>query len=97
MIHFMYGPAFGWPWWVAFGTNILFWALIIGAIVALVSLLARRPTPMTPQMPMPTVSSLEILSQRYARGEIDAATYEDMRRRILGASGPATPPPGVSV
>jgi putative membrane protein len=33
-------------------------------------------------------SALEILRQRYARGEIDAVTYEQMRERLEAASEP---------
>ena len=33
-------------------------------------------------------SALEILRQRYARGEIDAVTYEQMRERLEASSGP---------
>ena len=33
-------------------------------------------------------SALEILRQRYARGEIDATTYEQMRERLGGTTGP---------
>ena len=34
-------------------------------------------------------SALEILRQRYARGEIDAVTYEQMRERLQASSGPS--------
>ena len=33
-------------------------------------------------------SALEILRQRYARGEIDATTYEQMRERLEASSMP---------
>ncbi len=33
-------------------------------------------------------SALEILRQRYARGEIDAATFDQMRERLEAASAP---------
>ena len=33
-------------------------------------------------------SALEILRQRYARGEIDAVTYEQMRERLEASAGP---------
>jgi uncharacterized membrane protein len=44
----------------------------------------RRPA--QPGQPAPT--ALEILQQRYARGEIDATTYEQMRERLEGSSEP---------
>ena len=33
-------------------------------------------------------SALDILRQRYARGEIDAVTYEQMRERLEATTGP---------
>jgi len=33
-------------------------------------------------------SALEILRQRYARGEIDAATFDQMRERLQASEGP---------
>jgi hypothetical protein len=33
-------------------------------------------------------SALEILQQRYARGEIDAATFDQMRERLEASSRP---------
>jgi len=40
--------------------------------------------PGTPAQP----SALDILHQRYARGEIDALTYEQMRERLSNADRP---------
>jgi uncharacterized membrane protein len=40
--------------------------------------------PGTPTQP----SALDILHQRYARGEIDALTYEQMRERLSNADRP---------
>jgi putative membrane protein len=44
----------------------------------------------TPRYGVPPVqpSALEILNQRYARGEIDAVTYEQMRERLEASAGP---------
>ena len=44
--------------------------------------------PHNPGVPPVQPSALEILNQRYARGEIDAATYEQMRERLQASSGP---------
>ena len=63
--------------------TVLFWALIIGAIVWLVSSLVSRTTKNIPSdMPTVSESALDILKKRYARGEISKDQYEDMRRDL---------------
>ena len=41
-----------------------------------------------PDMPPQGPSALEILSRRYARGEIDAVTFDQMRERLESTGGP---------
>ena len=63
-------------------------ALLVVLGWALFNWLARKSSATAQPFPTSTPSSqsaLEILQQRYARGEIDAATYERMREQ-LGAS-----------
>ncbi len=79
-----YGPhMWGGGWWMFFGplTMILF----LGAIVALVVLLVRWLGGYGPGYPdrPPGRMPLDILKERFARGEIDKAEYEE-RRRVLG-------------
>ncbi|BCM64757.1 MULTISPECIES: SHOCT domain-containing protein [Streptomyces] len=66
----------GWGWFAMSTSMILFWALIITAIVLLVRTLNRpqdhRHTPAAP-------SAEDILRERLARGEIDE---DDYRRRL---------------
>ena len=70
-----YGPGMnGWGYGLMTVSMVLFWALIISGIVALIRYLGRagqvtsaRPTPQ------------QLLDERYARGEIDEEEY---RRRL---------------
>ena len=71
-----------WGWGMGFGwiSMILFWGLVVLAIVALVKWL----------MPQPPAGGgshdrtpLEILQERYARGEIDREEYEQKRRDLV--------------
>ena len=55
---------------------LLFWALVIGGIVWLISALRSREAPEGPEDP------LETLRRRYARGEITREQYEEMRRDL---------------
>jgi len=62
---------------------LLFWVLIIAAIVAIVRGFGRGPGVNEPgaRIPLP----LEILGERYARGEIDKNEYEQKRRDLSAA------------
>ena len=73
--------AAGWSWMSGFGWifMILFWALIVVGLVALARWIfstgdsiggRRAPRP------------LDILKERYARGEINRDQYEQMRRDV---------------
>jgi hypothetical protein len=48
------------------------------------------PPTYTPGTPPSQPSAMEILRQRYARGEIDAATFENMRERLENTGSPGT-------
>ena len=75
-----------------------FWILLVVLLIAaLVRGFGRRNrwmaytgrTPFyTPGTPPMQVSAMEILRQRYARGEINATTYEQMRERLEASSRP---------
>ncbi|HEX2144690.1 MAG TPA: SHOCT domain-containing protein [Glycomyces sp.] len=99
----MWGPHYdGWGW--GFGLiwgllNLLFWAAIFGlAIWAVLRLSRSSPQPRPPVGPAGPgfhphrESPREILDRRFASGEIDAHTYEDMRARLEGTAEPAARP-----
>ncbi len=44
--------------------------------------------PWVPPVPPVQPSAMEILRQRYARGEIDAATFDQMRERLEASGKP---------
>ncbi len=73
---------------------IILLALLVMGLVRRFSLRNRHAPfynpgfPPNPGTPPAQPSALEILQQRYARGEIDAVTYEQMRERLGGSSGP---------
>ena len=84
----MWGDGFGWGWLLMSFGSILWIALLAVLVWALIRWLGRKSSAEVPPSTItsPTgPSALEILQQRYARGEIDTATYEQMRER-LGAS-----------
>jgi putative membrane protein len=75
------GNAFNPLGWIVM---VLFWALIIGGIALLAVWFFREATPATTG---PSASSrpLDILNERYARGEITREQYEEMRHTIEGS------------
>ncbi|MHB1415109.1 MAG: SHOCT domain-containing protein [Chloroflexota bacterium] len=85
----MMGP-WGWtypgfvasPWWGVL--MLVFWGLLIGGAVFLVVWLLRRGSPAAAGPPPGERRDLEILRERYARGEISRDEYEEMRRDLEG-------------
>lgn len=62
---------------------LLFWGLIIVAIVLLLRGFGGKSGGDTPRLPEKT--ALDILRERYARGEIDKAEFEEKRRDLSAA------------
>jgi putative membrane protein len=80
----MWGDGFGWGWlMMSFGT-ILWIAVLIVLVWAIIRWLERRRGVhgQGPATSLNEPSALEILRRRYARGEIDSATFEQMRQQL---------------
>ncbi len=77
----------GWGWgdWLGMSLMMLvFWGVVIGLIVAAVR--GRS----TPDAAVSRRRAEDVLAERFARGEIDEAEYQDRLRVLRGAS--AGPP-----
>lgn len=71
----------GWGWgagfhWLGFIWMLLFWVAIIGGAVWVVNGLTRRARP--------GAGALEILDERYARGELSREQYVAMKADLTG-------------
>src|SRR5215475_1087010 len=88
----MWGYGYGWQGMLWMGLSGLFWLVVLGLVIWLLmrwltrnSHLTAPPYPGTPPAPL---SALEILRQRYARGEIDTETFQKMRVQLEEANVP---------
>ena len=74
--------------------NGVVWIALIGLLIWAVSRFLSQRAPSTGR-PDAGPSAMEIVRQRYARGEIDEATFERMRAQLeaSGARDPLTTPP----
>jgi putative membrane protein len=70
----------------------VFWIALIATVIWALSHWLNAPgAPLTVyHQPGNTPSALEILCQRYARGEIDTNTFEQMRERLEATQRPGT-------
>ncbi|WP_284047407.1 SHOCT domain-containing protein [Guyparkeria hydrothermalis] len=75
------GMGFGFGGWILM---ILFWGLLIAAIAVLIkSLVSPRPrSDDESRNERRSNRALDILCERYARGEIDHEEFEERRRRL---------------
>jgi putative membrane protein len=69
MENFGWGMGFGW------GLMLVFWVLVILSIIAIIRWLSGNSGARTK-------TALEILQERYARGEIDREEYERIKRDL---------------
>jgi putative membrane protein len=82
---FWYDHNMGWWGYAGMGVGmVLFWALVIAGIVALVAYISgdRRERQIPPDTTS-TASPEQILAARFARGEINETEYHD-RLTVLG-------------
>jgi putative membrane protein len=77
----MWGYGFGWGWFMMMFGGVLWIAVLVVLVWALIRWFERKAPASGPSTPA-SPSALEILRQRYARGEIDSATFEQMRERL---------------
>lgn len=84
-----WGYGFSWGGMLLMMLGSVLWiALLVVLVWALIRWLNRKSSATVPPSTGPTPSTptaLEILQQRYARGEIDTPTFDQMREQ-LGAS-----------
>ena len=78
----MWGDAgFGWGWGMGFGMigMVLFWVLVILGIVVLVR---RGGGASAPSGTPASKAALDMLNERYARGEIEKQEFEEKKRDL---------------
>ena len=72
--------------------GVVFWIALLAVLVwALVSWLKRGNMPLAGYHPAPSPaqpSAIEILRQRYARGEINEETFHQMQERLEASTPP---------
>jgi len=84
----MWGYGWGGMFLMLLGTA-LWIALLVVLVLAFIRWLDGKTTTSAPaqtSVPPGGLSAMEILRQRYARGEIDTATFEQMRERLEASS-----------
>jgi uncharacterized membrane protein len=87
MTMMMWGYGYGWSMlWMVFWN--LLWLVLLGLLIwGVVRWLGGRTVrPASHDSGSPPHSALDILQERYARGEIDETTFERMRERLMASS-----------
>ncbi|MGQ4617404.1 SHOCT domain-containing protein [Nocardia sp. R7R-8] len=77
----------GWGYSLMFIGMVIFWALVVAGIVALVRYAANSSATTTGAPPQRGPTPHQILADRYARGEIDDEEYT-RRRKTLDTGTP---------
>lgn len=71
------GHVWGWGMGLGMISMVLFWTLVILGIVVLVKRVGGSPASAPPRQ-----SALEILEERYARGEIGKQEFDEKKRDL---------------
>lgn len=77
----MWGYNMGWGMWLGMGISTLLLLILIGLLGWAVVQVGRLETPRLPQQP-DRPSALQLLDERFARGDIEPDDY-NQRRRLL--------------
>ena len=83
---YAYGPPMMWGWgWYGMIFGPLFMILVLAAVIVVAVVAVRWlggpwPTAGAPPHLPPSRTAVDILNERFARGEIDQAEYEEKRR-----------------
>ena len=80
----MWGYGWSGPNMLMMTLSSLLWLALIGVLIWAVVYWVNKKNANTTT---PTPSAMEILRQRYARGDIDTETFEQMRARLEGPVG----------
>lgn len=81
-----WGNGMGWVWMIGMGLMmLLFWGGLIALVVLAVQALSRSSSRRSANEREAATgkTALEIVKERYARGEISKAEYEEMRRDLM--------------
>ncbi|HEY7458079.1 MAG TPA: SHOCT domain-containing protein [Xanthobacteraceae bacterium] len=88
--HMWGGDGYGWPfWWGGPFLMLLFWVLVIGCIIFMMTRGMHRhagPPWADRSWGDPTHSALQILSERFARGDIQKEEYEAKKAALLSGA-----------
>lgn len=79
----MWGYNMGWGMWLGMGISTLILLILIGLLVWAVVQVGRLETQRLPQQP-DRPSALQVLDERFARGDIEPDDYSQRRRLLSG-------------
>jgi putative membrane protein len=87
-----YGTTYSWGGMLLMLFSMLFWFALLGALIWALMRWVTRSGLSSGTLGGP--SALEVLQQRYVRGEIDDATFAQMRQHLMGSASAQddTPP-----